>query len=73
MDLKVLGKEVLDAAMPGLKTAGKSIVASVVIPKLYDPVLDWVKVKIPGVWDDMIIESFRPKGKQALQKFIDNI
>ena len=73
MDFKGLGKDVLAAAKPGLKAALKDVVTSVVIPKVYDHVLDWIKIKIPGVWDDMIIEGFRPKGKQVLAKLVADL
>ena len=71
MGFKEIAGDAFVAAKPGLKMALKGIVTSVVIPKLYDPALDWVKNKIPGVWDDVIIEGFRPKGKMELQKLID--
>lgn len=73
MDVKLLLKDALAAAKPGLKVALKGVLSGVVIPKLYDPALDWVKIKIPGVWDDVIIEGFRPKGKAAVMKLVEGI
>ena len=73
MTFKEIMGDVFVSAKPGLKVALKGVVSAVIIPKLYDPALDWIEDKIPGVWDNVIIEGFRPQGKEAIQKFIDAI
>lgn len=73
MDLKALGQEMLVVAKPKLKEAMVEVVDKVINPKVVDPGLDYVKAKIPGVWDDAIVEANRPMIKDAVKKFFESL
>jgi hypothetical protein len=66
MDIQIIGKSLYEAAKPGLRLAVKDMIIKVVVPVILDPVLNKVKTIIPGTFDDVIIEGFRPKAKEAL-------
>jgi hypothetical protein len=73
IDFKKIGSEVLVHSKRGLTIALTDVLSNVVIPQLYDPLLDKIKGLIPGTFDDAIIEGFRPSGKKALIELASNI
>ena len=61
------------AAKPGFKKMAGDVIAAVIIPQLVDPVIDFVKAKIPGVWDDALLEGLKPQIKANLQKLVSTL
>ena len=66
MNAKQLGLNLFNAAKPGLQMAAKDMIIKVIVPEALDPILNKIKQTIPGTFDDVIIEGFRPKAKEAL-------